>query len=274
MTHIVDIRHRLISTYNGWQILRTVLAFTTMGLAAWWFPGDFSFVRDYRWFLVAVGLLYLAGLSILTVTIRQKLDQVSDETSISALIRFETRWHSILLTVAALLVPLASPYYVNIAWFASAFLFCFVLANPLMTESISRLVVVSPVAGWAIHQAIHFLIEGQGLHFPALAFCIVVSFALYYSRRYFVRQLVQAELETGPSQTEAHFASHHGLTPREEEVLGRVLRGRVTKEISTDLGISETTVKTHVKNLLAKTRTRTRLELMVEFNRSRGSVSP
>jgi DNA-binding NarL/FixJ family response regulator len=42
------------------------------------------------------------------------------------------------------------------------------------------------------------------------------------------------------------------LTARERAVLERIVAGRANKEIASDLGISEATVKTHINNLLGK----------------------
>ena len=48
------------------------------------------------------------------------------------------------------------------------------------------------------------------------------------------------------------------LTPREHEVLELIGHGMQNKEIAASLGISEETVQVHVKNILAKLRTRDR----------------
>ena len=48
-----------------------------------------------------------------------------------------------------------------------------------------------------------------------------------------------------------HFAT---LTPRERQVLGRVARGRLNKQIAFDLGISEVTVKLHRSSVMRKMR--------------------
>ncbi len=50
----------------------------------------------------------------------------------------------------------------------------------------------------------------------------------------------------------ADRVSGQQLTARELEVLRRIVAGRANKEIASDLGISETTVKTHVNSLLGK----------------------
>jgi DNA-binding NarL/FixJ family response regulator len=42
------------------------------------------------------------------------------------------------------------------------------------------------------------------------------------------------------------------LTPREFDVLEQIVHGKNNKDISTELKISETTVKTHINRLLGK----------------------
>lgn len=50
----------------------------------------------------------------------------------------------------------------------------------------------------------------------------------------------------------ADRVSGQELTPRELEVLERIVAGRSNRDAASDLGISETTVKTHVNSLLSK----------------------
>lgn len=50
----------------------------------------------------------------------------------------------------------------------------------------------------------------------------------------------------------AERMSGEQLTPRELDVLERIVAGRANKEIASDLDISEATVKSHVNNLLGK----------------------
>ena len=50
----------------------------------------------------------------------------------------------------------------------------------------------------------------------------------------------------------ADRVSGQELTPRELEVLERIVAGRSNRDAAHDLGISETTVKTHVNSLLSK----------------------
>lgn len=53
------------------------------------------------------------------------------------------------------------------------------------------------------------------------------------------------------------------LTDREREILAMVAAGRSNKHIAKDLGITEATVKVHVKNLLKKLNFRSRVEAAV-----------
>jgi len=54
------------------------------------------------------------------------------------------------------------------------------------------------------------------------------------------------------------------LTRREEEVLDGIFRSLANKQISSELNISERTVKFHVSSLLSKFKVRSRMELMRE----------
>lgn len=50
------------------------------------------------------------------------------------------------------------------------------------------------------------------------------------------------------------------LTPREQDVLRYMVQGLSNKEIARQLGVSENTVKTHVRHILAKLNARSRVE--------------
>jgi NarL family two-component system response regulator LiaR len=63
------------------------------------------------------------------------------------------------------------------------------------------------------------------------------------------------------------------LTDRETDVLRLVARGRANKEIASDLGIGEKTVKTHVSNVLAKLGVQSRTQAALHAARV-GLVDP
>jgi DNA-binding CsgD family transcriptional regulator len=58
-----------------------------------------------------------------------------------------------------------------------------------------------------------------------------------------------------------------GLTPRENDVLQALCDGMSNKEIADSLYITESTVKTHVSNLLAKLDVKRRTQLMEKARR-------
>jgi two-component system NarL family response regulator len=73
-----------------------------------------------------------------------------------------------------------------------------------------------------------------------------------------------------PPALGAKLASHvsgETLTSREVDVLKLLARGRSNKEIGTDLFISETTVKTHVRSIFGKLSVMSRTEAIAAANR-------
>ena len=63
------------------------------------------------------------------------------------------------------------------------------------------------------------------------------------------RDRVRRENEESLSALRARFEV---LTPRERAIVGHVVAGRLNKQIASDLGITETTVKVHRSNMMRK----------------------
>jgi PAS domain S-box-containing protein len=63
------------------------------------------------------------------------------------------------------------------------------------------------------------------------------------------------------------------LTPREREVVHQLTLGRSSREVADELFVSEPTVRTHVRNAMAKLQARTRAQL-VAIALSQGIVRP
>jgi DNA-binding NarL/FixJ family response regulator len=79
--------------------------------------------------------------------------------------------------------------------------------------------------------------------------------------RALTQPLVEALRATTPGPVDVARARQ--LSPRERQVLTELARGRFNAEIAALLGLSETTVKTHVSNVLRKTGVRSRFNLQV-----------
>ena len=74
---------------------------------------------------------------------------------------------------------------------------------------------------------------------------------------------VVLDLRLRPMKLElAHRTSDRPLTPRELEVVGEIAMGRRWHEIAADLFISQSTVKTHVRNAMRKVGARSQAQLV------------
>ena len=93
--------------------------------------------------------------------------------------------------------------------------------------------------------AIHTLAAGEALIAPAITKRLIEQFA-------------RTAPPSGPSATKLEE-----LTPRELEVLVLIARGLSNREIASQLVLSEATVKTHVKRVLAKLGVRDRVHAVV-----------
>ncbi len=76
----------------------------------------------------------------------------------------------------------------------------------------------------------------------------------------FASRLPVRRTDAPPDQTDARIAL---LTPREVEVLRAIARGLSNGEIAAEFVVSETTVKTHVGNVLAKLGVRDRVQAVI-----------
>jgi DNA-binding CsgD family transcriptional regulator len=72
----------------------------------------------------------------------------------------------------------------------------------------------------------------------------------------------------------ADFSLLNSLSPRETEVLERILEGEVLKVIASKLGVTTNTVKSHTQSIYRKSGVSTRLELVAKLNSSELSDRP
>ena len=75
------------------------------------------------------------------------------------------------------------------------------------------------------------------------------------------RRLIERFIRTAPADSPP--AGLRDLTPREIEVLTLAARGRSNSEIAAGLVLSEATVKTHIKHVLAKLGARDRVQAVI-----------
>jgi len=65
-------------------------------------------------------------------------------------------------------------------------------------------------------------------------------------------------------EPESGVRNGEGLSPREREVVQQVALGLTSRQIAEELTVSTETVRTHIRNALAKTGTRTRAQLVAQ----------
>lgn len=88
----------------------------------------------------------------------------------------------------------------------------------------------------------------------------------------FVTHVVDQEDEEGGAGAGGAVGTNgEGLSPREREVVELVAMGKTSRQIADDLTVSTETVRTHIRNALAKTGTRTRAQLVAQVM-ARGSL--
>jgi DNA-binding NarL/FixJ family response regulator len=75
------------------------------------------------------------------------------------------------------------------------------------------------------------------------------------------RKVVESFRKTRPAKA----AEGEALTPREEEVLGLLAKGYITKEIGDELAISFDTVRFHLKHIYQKLHVRSRTEALLKY---------
>jgi PAS domain S-box-containing protein len=79
----------------------------------------------------------------------------------------------------------------------------------------------------------------------------------------FVSQIVDEEDENGTHPNGLELGDE-SLSPRESEVVRLVAMGMTSRQIASELTVSAETVRTHIRNALAKTGTRTRAQLVAK----------
>lgn len=108
---------------------------------------------------------------------------------------------------------------------------------------------------------------------PEIAFSILREFANQrtdYKER--ERETDQGSVGVGTQRAMDH-SNESGVTPREKEILQEVARGQTNREVAASLGLSEHTVKNHLKNILQKLHLDNRVQL-ARYAYERGIVEP
>ncbi|WP_373229095.1 response regulator [Cohnella sp.] len=88
-----------------------------------------------------------------------------------------------------------------------------------------------------------------------------------------LREFANRKTDNPERLREMEPISEGGVTPREKEILQEVARGQTNREVAVSLGLSEHTVKNHMKNILQKLHLDNRVQL-TRYAYERGMVEP
>jgi len=90
---------------------------------------------------------------------------------------------------------------------------------------------------------------------------------LYGNEGWYTKEVLMAECTSSNFKNQAMRRSGKTLTPREQEVLAKLAKGFLYKEIAHHLSISIDTVKKHCKNIYSKLQVRNRTEAVNFYHR-------
>jgi len=103
------------------------------------------------------------------------------------------------------------------------------------------------------------------LFIPLLYFCYSILFLRFFIKKYY------ADLITNQSRENINefndYLNHAGISPREKEIITLIMKGKSNQKISTQLFISLSTVKTHVRNIFQKLNVESRFEIISKLNK-------
>lgn len=88
-----------------------------------------------------------------------------------------------------------------------------------------------------------------------------------------LREFANRKTDISERAKERELGNDDGVTPREKEILQEVARGLTNREVAATLGVSEHTVKNHLKNILQKLHLDNRVQL-TRYAYERGIVEP
>lgn len=97
---------------------------------------------------------------------------------------------------------------------------------------------------------------------PVSAIVVGVQSSIHPAHPISLAAVLVAEGDAGIEQSRHLLRELYDLTPREVDIAAGLLHGYAVGEIARRLGVSVHTVRTHVKHLLAKTRTTAQPELV------------
>ena len=147
--------------------------------------------------------------------------------------------------------------------------------NSSLTVVISLLAASAPILGVLLEKYFFLRLPTNAMIGVLLVGCVLSAwfvhrfFPLLIAAQPVLPSIIEEAASTGIQKYSPedlkHFAARHKLNKREIQVLEMLLRGLTSVEMVEAIGLKQSTVRTYTQNLLKKTKTNSRLELVTVF---------
>ena len=241
-----------------------------IGLLIFWlsFPTAFDVIEYPAWVALVVVFGSALAYSGTYAWVRNALSRDQDPLEI---IRSEQRASYARSMVVLILVPAFGVRYANLVWFVAVLVAAEIFTSAYLPSRLKRLACLTPFAALILHYLYWNVppalagepgwLAGKSIQPVEIGFAVLMSGLLFQEQVTLEDNTrLRANVTLDQSIIE-RYVSENGLSPREAEILYKVLQGASTKEIAESLFIEAGTVRNHLSSIFRKTGTHSRMEL-------------
>ena len=169
--------------------------------------------------------------------------------------------------IIAIVLPALSKNITNVFWISSV-INCFIIfLLQKYSYKINLITVGVPFYSLILHYIIWNIINKKNIRLSDIAFSTILSIVLFFILHFITIVLYEKTSQVVSLEVKEKFVLSFELTKREQDVILKILEGYSVKEIAYNLYISQGTAKAHIINILRKTKSNSRIELLSKFNK-------
>ena len=169
--------------------------------------------------------------------------------------------------IVAIVLPALSKNITNVFWISSV-INCFIIfLLQKYSYKINLITVGVPFYSLILHYIIWNIINKKNIRLSDIAFSTILSIVLFFILHFITIVLYEKTSQVVSLEVKEKFVLSFELTKREQDVILKILEGYSVKEIAYNLYISQGTAKAHIINILRKTKSNSRIELLSKFNK-------